>query len=421
MNVHMISLGCAKNLVDSEKILGAFGNSGFSICALPEDGDIIIINTCGFIRPALVETEEEIERAVSLIPDHARLFVYGCAVNRCGPELRMRHSRVNDWFRLEERGRLLAMLEVDEPEVPVRLPTTQGYAYLKIAEGCSNHCTYCTIPFIRGSYQSIPMESVVQEARELARSGFQEIILIAQDTTRYGMDLQNRPLLPELIRQISRIRSIRWIRLMYAHPQSLTQDIIQEIAHNDKMCKYIDLPLQHISTRILRLMNRQVTKQQLMMKLHQLQKIKGISMRTTIIAGFPSETDKEFKELFNFLRQGIFQWLGIFPYYKEQETRAAQYDQVSDNIIAARVQELTKLQQELMTRHNAARIDHEYDVLIDRVTTKAYGHAEFTAPEVDADVVLDSTRIQAGQFYRTRITGGTGHTLFGTLVASHAA
>jgi ribosomal protein S12 methylthiotransferase len=421
MEVHMISLGCAKNLVDSEKILGALGVNDINISALPEESDAIIINTCGFIQPALAETEEEIERAVSLLPEHARLYVYGCAVDRCGAELKVRHPRVNGWFRLEERDRLLAALHIDESRQSVRLPTTHGYAYLKIAEGCSNRCTYCTIPSIRGPYASIGQDALVHEARQLARLGYKEIVLIAQDTTRYGRDLQNRAMLPGLIRELARIRSIRWIRLMYAHPQNLTQSIIKEIEYNDKVCNYIDLPLQHISTRILRQMNRHYTKSQLMRKIDRLKNIKDISMRTTIIAGFPGETDKEFKELFNFLERGIFDWLGIFPYYKEAGTQAAEYTQVPDDVILARYQELLGLQQELMLRNNKKRIDHVYDVLVDHIANRAFGHAEFTAPEVDAEIMLTGNHIQQGHFYRTRITGCTAHTLFGTPVALHAA
>ncbi len=421
MRVHMISLGCAKNLVDSEKILGVLGTNGISISAQPEEGDVVIINTCGFIQPALTETEDEIERAVSLMSDQARLYVYGCAVNRCGAELKAKHPRVDGWYRLEERDRLLAAMQVDRTRQPVRLPTTQGYAYLKIAEGCSNRCTYCTIPSIRGPYTSIGQDALVHEARQLARLGYKEIVLIAQDTTRYGRDLQNRTMLPGLIRKIARIRQIRWIRLMYAHPQSLTGSIITEIEHNDKMCKYLDLPLQHTSTRILRRMNRHYTKSQVMRKIDRLKKIKNISMRTTVIAGFPGETDREFKELFSFLEQGVFEWLGIFPYYNESGTPAAEQNQVPQDVILARYQELLGLQQELMIRNNEERIGREYDVLVDRIASRAFGHAEFTAPEVDAEIMLAGNRIQLGHFYRARITGCTAHTLFGTPVRAHAA
>ncbi len=420
MQVHMISLGCAKNLVDSEKILGVLGAGGISISALPEGSDAIIINTCGFIQPALTETDEEIERALSEMPEQARLYVYGCAVNRCGAELRARHPRVDGWFRLEERDRLLAALHINKSHEPVRLPTTQGYAYLKIAEGCSNRCTYCTIPSIRGPYRSIGQDALVHEARQLARLGYKEIVLIGQDTTRYGRDVQNRAVLPDLIRHLARIRSIRWIRLMYAHPHSLTGSIIKEIECNDKVCKYIDLPLQHVSTRILKQMNRLYTKSQLMRKIDRLKKIKDISMRTTIIAGFPGETDSEFKELLNFLEQGMFDWLGIFPYYKEAGTQAAEQKQVPRDVIQARYQELLELQQELMLRNNRKRIDREYDILVDRINGRAVGHAEFTAPEVDAEIILTGNHVQTGHFCRARITGCTAHTLFGTPVAAHA-
>lgn len=421
MKIHMISLGCPKNLVDSEKILGMLGSNGISISTLPDDCDVIIINTCGFIQPALAETEEEIERAAAFVTGHTRLFVYGCAVNRFGPELKARHSAVSDWFRLEERNRLLNAVQSDVQYSSVRLPTTSGYTYLKIAEGCSNNCSYCTIPMIRGPYKSYAYDTLVQEARQLALLGYREIILIAQDTTRYGTERHDRILLPALIRGISEIPAVQWIRIMYAHPESLSECIIQELEHNDKVCKYIDLPIQHISTRILNVMNRRMTKKQLITLILRLKEIKGISIRTTIIAGFPGETDKEYKELINFLKQGIFNWVGIFPYYRESGTPAADHNQVPDDVIQARYTELLDLQQKLITRHNGNRIDHVYDVLVDRVNTAAIGHTEFAAPEVDGEVIITGNNIRAGRFYRTRITGFKAHTLYGTLVKHNAA
>jgi ribosomal protein S12 methylthiotransferase len=421
MKIHMISLGCAKNLVDSEKILGILGRNGVSISALPDDCDAIIINTCGFIQPALAETEEEIERAVSVMAEKTRLFVFGCAVNRFGPELKARHPHVSGWFRLEERARLLESLHIDVPYPAVRLPTTHGYTYLKIAEGCSNNCSYCVIPMIRGPYRSIAYDALIHEARQLACLGFREIILIAQDTTRYGTDRHDRTMLPALIRGVSQIPSIQWIRIMYAHPETLSENIIREIEHNDKVCKYIDLPIQHISTRILHLMNRQKTKRELMALIHRLKEIKDISMRTTVITGFPGETDNEFKELVNFLNQNLFQWVGIFPYYREQGTPAADHDQVPEDVIQARYHELIELQQKLIARHNAKRINHEYDVLVDRVNARASGHTEFAAPEVDGEVIITGNDLRPGRFYRTRITGCEAHTLFGVPVLSDAA
>jgi ribosomal protein S12 methylthiotransferase len=421
MKIHLISLGCSKNLVDSEQILGMLGSQGIGISALPDDCDIIIINTCGFIQPALTETEVEIERASSFVNEHTRLFVFGCAVNRFGPQLATRHPRVSAWFRLEDRDRLLDAIHGEARHAAARLPTTSGYAYLKIAEGCSNRCAYCTIPSIRGPYRSLDRDVLVEEARQLARLGYQEIILIAQDSTRYGTDLYGRAMLPDLIQGISHIPSIRWIRIMYAHPDSLTERILQEIEHNDKVCTYIDLPIQHISTRMLRLMNRRMTKKQLTTLLHNVKKIKDISMRTTVIAGFPGETDKEHKELINFLEQGIFHWIGVFPYYREPGTPAAAFRQVPEDVIQARYHALLALQQRLIARDNSRRIDHVYDVLIDHVDTRATGHTEFAAPEVDAEVIVSGNNVQAGRFYQARITGYEAHRLFAQPLVHHAA
>jgi len=420
MKIHMISLGCSKNLVDSEKILGMLGSQGVRISALPDDCDIMIINTCGFIEPALIETEAEIERAASFITAHTRLFVYGCAVNRYGPELADRHPHVSGWFRLEERDRMLDAIHSNARHATARLPTTRGYAYLKIAEGCSNCCSYCTIPSIRGPYKSIDADALVDEARQLARLGFQEIILIAQDSTRYGTDLYGRAMLPDLIRRISHIPALRWIRIMYAHPESLNNSILQEIEHNNKVCMYIDLPIQHISTRILKLMNRRMTKKQLITLIHRVKKIKDISIRTTVIAGFPGETDKEFKELVTFLEQGMFLWIGVFPYYREPGTPAAVRDQVPRDVLQARYHELLALQQKLIARDHRNRVNRVYDVLIDRVNKRTVGHTEFAAPEVDAEVIIAGNNLQAGRFCRARITGYEAHTLFAQPVMHHA-
>lgn len=420
MKIHLISLGCSKNLVDSEKILGMLGSQGVRISALPDDCDVIIINTCGFIEPALIETEAEIERASSFVTAHTRLFVHGCAVNRFGPELENRHPRVSGWFRLEERDRLLDAIHSDARHSTARLPTTRGYAYLKIAEGCSNRCSYCAIPSIRGPYKSIDKDALVDEARQLARLGFQEIILIAQDSTRYGIDLYGRAMLPDLIQRISQIPAIRWIRIMYAHPESLNNRILQEIEHNNKVCTYIDLPIQHISTRILKLMNRRMTKKQLITLLHRVKNIKDISMRTTVIAGFPGETDKEFKELITFLEQGMFLWIGVFPYYREPGTPAAARGQVPEDVLQARYHELLALQQRLIARDHSSRINRVYDVLIDRVNKRTIGHTEFAAPEVDAEVIISGDNMHAGRFCRARITGYEAHTLFAQPVMHHA-
>ncbi len=414
MKVNLLSLGCPKNLVDSEKILGTLSLFGISICALPEDSDIIIINTCGFIKPALEETEDEIKKALHLARvGNQEVYVFGCAVNRFGNQLRSKYPKISGWFNLEQRKELITTIATkpttnEEP----RLPTTQGYAYLKIAEGCSNCCSYCTIPSIKGEYRSSDMAALIKEATELSEIGTKEVILIAQDTTRYGYDRYEKPMLVPLIRSLSQIPEIQWIRILYAHPKSIDGDIITEIAKNDKVCKYVDLPIQHINDRILRMMNRSVTRKRIQSLIKQLKGIKGLSLRTTVIVGFPTETDDEFKELFTFLESAGFDWLGVFPYYCEQGTEAARMPQVPDHIIDERYHKILDLQQRLIQKRNAQEIGKVYKTLIHSQNGHYLGHTEFLTPEIDCQVITDIPSLKVGSFYDLRITRLEGCDLY---------
>ena len=415
--MHFISLGCPKNLVDSEKIIGALGSSGIAISTIPEDCDIIVINTCGFIKPALEETEDEIQKAIRS-PDSKskRIYVYGCAVNRAKNELKHKYPQISGWFRLEEKRKLLHTISADAVNHCARLPTTHGYAYLKIAEGCSNHCSYCTIPSIKGEYHSLDLDTLVKETIELAKLGIKEIILIAQDTTRYGLDLNKKPTLVSLIRTISEIPEIQWIRVMYAHPKGMTDDILSEIEANNKVCKYIDMPIQHINDRILCLMNRGVSKRYIQTLIARLKTIKQISLRTTVIAGFPTETSDEFKELFEFLEEVRFDWLGIFPYCREKGTEAAQLEQLPENTIHERYSRIISLQKKLIDEGNAHRIGTVLRTLIHGRNGHYIGHTEFTTPEIDGHVVTNIRHLQMGNFYSLKITHTKGCDLYGTTI-----
>jgi len=414
MRVNLISLGCPKNLVDSEKILGALGASGMTISTSPTDSDIIIINTCGFIKPALDETEEEIKKALQVTKgSDKKVYIFGCAVNRKSSELKEKYPGVSGWFRLEDWSKLLHTISARAPRINARLATTRGYAYLKIADGCSNHCSYCTIPSIKGEYHSFAFDDLIKEARELAKLGIREIILIAQDTTRYGVDLYGRAMFAALIRELSKIPQIKWIRIMYAHPKSLTEEVITEIESNRKVCKYIDLPIQHINNRILHLMNRGVTKRRIDDIIKRLKNIKGISIRTTIIAGFPTETVDEFKELVNFLREVNFDWLGIFPYYCESETEAARLKQLPVSLIEERYNKVIRLQRRLMRQRHIKQIGKTYKTLIHSRNGCYRGHTEFSAPEVDAEVLSPIRNMKVGNFYKLKITKVRGCNLYG--------
>jgi ribosomal protein S12 methylthiotransferase len=413
MKINLISLGCPKNLVDSEKILGALGAAGIFICALPQDSDIIIINTCGFIKPALEETEDEIEKALQVADgSNKKVYVLGCAVNRYENELKDKYPMISGWFKLEDKKKLLHAIKAEAANIESRLPTTQGYAYLKIADGCSNHCSYCTIPLIKGKYYSFDMDKLVKEAIELSKLGIKEIILIAQDTTRYGLDIYNKPMLVPLIKNISKIPGIEWIRIMYAHPKSIDDKIIDEIESNKKICKYIDLPIQHINNRILQLMNRGVSRKRIKAIIKKLKNIKGISLRTTVIIGFPTETNEEFKELIEFLKEADFDWLGVFPYFKESGTKAAHLENVPDSIIDSRYKRILNLQKDLIKRKNTERIGNIYKTLIHSQNGYYIGHTEFTAPEIDNHVLIDIGNLKIGDFYNLKITNAKGCDLY---------
>jgi ribosomal protein S12 methylthiotransferase len=405
MRIHCVSLGCPKNLVDSENLIGILGASGASITALPEDCDIMLLNTCAFIRPALEETEQEIEKALRRTRNGKRLFVLGCAVNRFGRRLRRKFPQVSGWYEIKDIPKLIKKLAPDASDKRVRLPTTTGYAYLKISEGCSNNCTYCTIPSIKGPYRSIAMEELLAEARELATLAIKELILIGQDTTRYGMDTSGQTALKSLLQKLSLIDGIEWIRIMYAHPKTIDDDILKEIEQNDKICKYIDLPIQHVSSRILKRMKRGTTVKRIEDVLKTLKKINGFSVRTTLIVGFPGETDAEFNELMQFIDRGYFDWLGVFPYYCEEGTEAARLEQTPEKIIRERYEKALDMQQRIITRASRERLNRRYRVLVHSFDGHNYiGHAEFNAPDIDSQILIKGDNLQPGKFYDVRIT-----------------
>jgi ribosomal protein S12 methylthiotransferase len=415
VKVNLVSLGCPKNLVDSENILGALGAAGTAICASPEESDMIIINTCGFIAPALEETEQTIREMLKYADNGKKVFVVGCAVNRCGDELKRKFPRVAGWFRLENEKKMIASIKENAAGIESRLPTTYGYAYLKISEGCSHRCAYCTIPSIKGPFRSFDHNKILEEAYELVKLGIKELILIGQDTTRYGYDLYGKSMLQPLLRDLSQIPGIEWLRIMYAHPKTIDEKIISEIEQNPKVCKYIDLPIQHINDRILELMNRATTQNDIRETMKRLKEIRDMVIRTTIIVGYPSESDDEFEELMQFVGAGYIDWLGVFPYYRETGTSAAELEGLPDDVIAARYNRATALQQKLLRQKNLERRDQVYKVLVHAREGEFIGHTEFAAPEADSQVAIADDILQLGEFYDVRITSTRGYDLHGEL------
>lgn len=407
--INFISLGCAKNLVDSEKVIGSLARAGCALVTRPSEAETVVLNTCGFISPALEETEYEIRRLLRL-SRRPRIYVFGCGVNRAGKELKEKFPRVQGWFKISERDNLIRAITGRVPKTKSRLVSTGVYAYLKIAEGCSNHCSYCTIPSIRGELLSYEMPGLVREAEELVKLGVREIILVAQDTAAYGSDLYGRFRLAALIRELSLIKKLSWIRVLYAHPKSLDMAMIAEIAENPKACKYIDLPIQHIADRILKLMNRGIDRAGIEGLLKEMKSAK-ITVRTTAIAGFPTETNAEHAELMEFIRDQGIDWLGVFPYYREPGTRAARLPPVPAAVARSRYQDLLRLQKELIGINNRTRIGRSLKILVTGRDGRYIGHADFTAPDVDGRVIISQTDLKIGKFYPARISGWKGRDL----------
>lgn len=387
--------------------MGIFQKGGVCITNSLKESSVVIINTCGFIKPALKETEEEIKRILQ--KDGKRVYVYGCAVNRARERLSDRFPDVEGFYSLNEKEQLIKTVLKKDIKSKARLLSTNGYAYLKIADGCSNHCSYCTIPKIKGEYKSVKFEDLINQAEALAQLGIKEIILIAQDSVRYGLDIYNKKMIVPLIKEISRIKGIEWIRLLYAHPKSINDDLISEIKDNPKVCKYLDMPIQHINDRLLKLMNRGITKKEIT---NLIKKLKGITLRTTVIIGFPTETKEEFDELYNFLKKGYFYWFGAFKYYREKGTTAANLEPLSPKTIDWRFKKIIKLQQDLIKKENKSKLNKFFNVLIHNKNRYFIGHTEFSAPDIDSQIIISRNDIKIGNIYRLKITGLKGTDLY---------
>lgn len=414
--IRITSLGCAKNLVDSERIAGDLAAAG---CPAGGPGharspDYVIINTCGFIRAALDETRQEIEQALRRHPG-ARFVVYGCAVDRAAGELKNAFPGISDWFRIRDRDRMIALIAGREPSGKNRSVTTTGFAYLKIADGCSNRCAYCTIPAIRGPLKSRAMPDIIDEAAGLAQSGIRELTLIAQDTAAYGRDRYGRPMLVPLVRRLSKLTGIAWIRVLYAHPRSLTPETVRGLAALPKVCRYIDMPIQHISDRLLRIMNRHAGRRRIETLIRTIQR-HGFAFRTTALSGFPTETDAEHRDLLAFLRDIEPDWLGIFSYSREPGTAAYSLPPVSPGIARERFSALIELQQRLLRRQNRRRLGLVGDVLVTGSNGRFAGHAEFSAPEVDSRIIIAKGKPRPGLFCRVRFTAVRGSDLYAAIL-----
>lgn len=397
MKIGFISLGCSKNLVDTEMMIGLFEKNHFEIVNQPAEAEILVVNTCGFIESAKQEAINTIlEMAEYKKKKCQYLIVTGCLVQRYRKELEKELPEVDLWIPVEAYDafwekvvKLLKQKESKDNQLDYfsRKITTNGYyAYLKIAEGCSNHCTYCAIPKIRGPYISRKMEDILQEAKQLSDAGVQEIIVIAQDTTKYGIDLYGEPKLAELLKKLCKM-NFKWIRFLYAYPETITEELIQTVKEEDKICKYFDIPMQHISDSVLKRMGRKSTSDTIRKIVKKIRKeIPNVVLRTTFITGFPGETEEHFTELKTFVKEMKFERLGVFPYSKEDGTPAVKLDgHMNMSIKKARAKEIMMIQKQISYENNQRWIGKELLVLLENVTEDNQYYIGRSAREVPDD------------------------------------
>lgn len=413
-----ITLGCSKNTVDTEHLLAQLPPEEFEIVG---DGpvDCLLVNTCGFIGDAKEESVNAVLEAVAAKSrgEAAEVIVFGCLSQRYGAELKEEIPEVDAWFGAREIAPVLRHLGVEpDRSVPRRLAPGKGYAYLKISEGCDRRCSYCAIPFIRGAHRSVPMEELVGEARMLAEGGVKELILIAQDTTYYGLDLYRRRALAELIGRLSEIDGIEWIRIHYSYPADFPEDVLEQMADNPKVCKYLDIPLQHISDGVLDRMHRNVDgawTRELISRLRS--RVPGVVLRTTMIVGHPGETEEQFSELLEFVREARFERLGAFTYSEEEGTYDAAHfkDDVPQEEKQSRLDRLMSLQSDISYNYNQSRIGSVERVLVDEVMPDGtlVCRSQYESPDVDGEILVRGASVPVGEFITVKITGAEEYDL----------
>ncbi|AQR76665.1 30S ribosomal protein S12 methylthiotransferase RimO [Paenibacillus larvae] len=438
--VKVVTLGCEKNLVDSEIMGGLINERGFSLVDQAEEATVIIVNTCGFIDAAKEESINTILDMAELKQTaHLKaLIVSGCLTQRYKEELMKElpeidgivgtgdFHKINDIIDQALNGKKPILVGNPvfnyEAALPRRITTPRYTAYVKIAEGCDNNCTFCSIPIMRGKFRSRSMESILAEVRQLSEQGVKEISLIAQDSTNYGIDLYDSYVLPELLNKVSAIEGIEWVRLHYAYPGFFTDELIETIATNPKICKYIDLPLQHSEDSVLKRMRRpgrQKDARELIRKIRS--RIPDAALRTSIIVGFPGETEEDFQSLVDFVKEINFDRLGVFTYSREQDTPASRLpDQIPDDVKEYRANVLMEVQRQISHERNGKRIGMEIPVLIERYDGRNdvfIGRSQFDAPEIDGEVFVSAKRLEIGRIARVRITHSFEFDLSGEVVS----
>ena len=428
--INVITLGCSKNTVDSEHLMAQLEAAGYTLSADDDrlDADVVVINTCGFIGDAKQESIELILEAVAakeagLIE---QLFVIGCLSERYADELRNEIPEVDRYFGVKDWAAIVEALGGEhkkELETERWITTPSHYAYLKIAEGCNWLCGYCAIPLIRGKHTSIPMEQIEQEARKLAARGVKELMVIAQDTTYYGIDLYGERRLAELLTRLCRIEGIEWIRLHYAYPAAFPEDVIEVMAREPKICKYLDIPFQHISDNMLSAMKRRHNKAEALELIKRLRRlIPDIALRTTLLVGYPGETEQDIKELEEFVREVKFDRLGVFPYSEEEGTYSALHlkDDIPQEEKQRRADYIMKIQEQIALDNNLERVGRTMRIIVDSRQGDYYiARSEYDSPEVDQEILIPAhlRQLRRGCFYEARITGAENFDLYGEVIA----
>jgi ribosomal protein S12 methylthiotransferase len=425
--VNIITLGCSKNMVDSEVLSGQLMANGIEVGheIAKRGANIVVVNTCGFIDKAREESVNTILEQVALKKEGSldKVFVTGCLSQRYRNELEKEIPEVDAWYGTMEMPLLLKKLNADYKAELIGerlLSTPQHYAYLKISEGCNRTCAFCAIPLMRGLHVSKPIEAVVQEAEKLVRMGVKEVMLIAQELTYYGLDIYKRRMLPDLLNRLADIKGLEWIRLHYAYPSKFPLEILDVMRERENICNYLDIPLQHASDDMLKAMKRQITRAEMTELIHAIrEKVPGICLRTTLIAGFPGEQDRDVEEMKEFLTEHRFDRVGIFTYSHEEGTSAYSLkDDVPTPIKEARAQEVMELQQEISYEKNLEKIGRVFKTIIDKKESGRYiGRTEFDSVEVDNEVIIQSPApLKIGSFVSVKMTKAYDFDLEGHIV-----
>lgn len=430
------SLGCSKNLVDAEEMVYILNENGYEMTDDIDDADVAIVNTCGFIESAKEESIDTILNIASHKQKNLKhLIVTGCLVQRYYKDLKEQIPEIDAFLGTTSYNTILNVLQglsigkdnslilpantkLDHNKK--KILTDSYYAYIKIAEGCDNSCTYCIIPKLRGRYVSRPMDEIVDEAKRLASQNVKEIVLIAQDTSKYGLDIYGEKKLPHLLRELSKIEGIRWIRFLYTYPEDITDELVQEVKNNDKVCSYFDIPVQHASDRILKLMNRSTDKKEISEKINLIRSnIKDAIIRTTLITGFPTESDEDIEELADFVSQMKFDKLGVFPYSREEGTKAGNMEgQIEQDVKNQRAEMIMRLQQEIVREKNESYVGRTFSAIIDEVYDDyIVARSYMDVIEVDTVIYVGTEKThKKGEFIDVKITDVLDYDLKGVEV-----